>query len=175
MPPLTSRQIYAQLSRAQLEDLLEFHGRQALVLDGLWFLGAETRWGHAAALELDEEVWALYGANEARRMLAVLGQERVESLEEVCRLFLLSPLWGILGAQAQVTQGKARLWVTQCRPQMARVRKGLGEFQCKQVGVNYFRSWLAELHPELNFTCVFCPPDDHPRGEWCRWEVWFGD
>ncbi|MCF8032105.1 MAG: DUF6125 family protein [Desulfarculaceae bacterium] len=175
MPSLSNRQAYAALSRAQLEDLLEFYGRQALVLDGLWFLGAETRWGHGAALELDEEVWARYGANEAKRLLKVLGQERVENLEQVCRLFLLSPLWGILGARAEVTHGKARLWVTQCRPQMARVRKGLGEFDCKQVGINYFQAWLPVLHPGLDFACAFCPPDAHPDQEWCRWEVWFAE
>ena len=163
MTPTDNRAAYAGLSREQLFDLLELFGRQALVIDGLWFLGVETRQGHAPALEMDEEVWRRYGANEAKRLLSLLGLERVENLDQVCRLFLLTPLWGILGARAQVEGSKARLWITQCRPQMARVRKGLGEFACKQVGNNYFHAWLPTLHPDLRFACVFCPPDAHPE------------
>ncbi len=173
MPPLTNRDVYAELTREQLMELLELYGRQAIVVDGLWFLGVEARWGHGAALEVDEEVWARYGHDEAKRLLALLGRERAGSLEEVGRLFLLTPLWGILGARAEAAGGRARLWVTRCRPQMARARKGLGEFDCKQVGLNYFNGWLPALHPDLRFACVFCPPDAHPDEEWCRWEVWF--
>ncbi len=170
---VTNRDAFAAMSREQLMDLLELYSRQALVIDGLWFLGVEERWGHDEALGLDEQVWERYGAGEARRLLSLHGLERVQSLDQVCRLFLLTPLWGILGARAEVAGGKAQLWVTQCRPQMARVRKGLGEFSCKQVGINYFATWLPALHPDLRFSCVFCPPDEHPEQEWCRWEVWF--
>jgi len=173
MPPAGNRDEYAKLSREQLMDLLELFGRQAIVIDGLWFLGVEAGQGHAAALALDEEVWGRYGAGEARRLLGLLGLERAGSLEDVCRLFLLTPLWGILGARAEVAGGRAHLWITQCRPQMARVRKGMGEFDCKQVGINYFRAWLPALHPDLRFVCTFCPPDAHPDQEWCRWEAWF--
>ncbi len=173
MPPGTSREEYAKLSRQELIELLVAFGRQGLVLDGLWFLGVEKRWGHQAALEVDEEMWHRYGSNEARRLMKVLGIQQVQSLEEVQRIFLLTPIWGMLGARAEVEGDRCYLWVTDCLPQKARIRKGLGEFACQQTGVNYFSTFLETLNPRLKFTCSFCPPGDHPKDQWCRWEVRF--
>lgn len=175
MPPADNRAEYAKLSRQELIELLVVFGRQALVLDGLWFLGVEERWGHQAALAVDEQMWHRYGANEAGRLMAFLGLERVDTLEDVRRVFLLTPVWGLLGARAEVAGGRCHLWVTDCLPQKARTRKGLGEFACQQTGVNYFQSFLSALNPRLRFSCAFCPPGEHPSDQWCRWEVWFAD
>lgn len=171
MSQSSSPQIYEQLSRQELIDLLQAYARLCLVVDGLWFLGVEKHHGHQEALAIDEEMWSQYGPLEVKRLQQALNLGEVNSLEQVARLFLLTPIWGALGAKAQLDGDRLWLTVTDCLPQKARLRKGLGEFSCKAVGLAYFEGFFRQLNPNLRFNCLVCPPDDHPPDLWCQWEV----
>ncbi len=172
MPRMTNLEEYGKLSKAQLVELARMYGRFALSLDGLWFLGVEGLHGIEEAIRLDEEVWRRFGTSEARILKRFLSLDRVTSLEEICRIYLLTPVFGNLGGQAEIRDGRCRLSVTDCHPQKARIRKNLGEFPCKTVGLAYFEGLLAEMNPDIRFRCVVCPPDGHPDDLWCEWEVW---
>ncbi len=163
---------YDKLPKQQLIELLRMYGRFALLLDGYWFLGIEGLHGTEEAIRLDEDVWRQFGKSEARLLKRFLSRDRVTSLEEICRIYLLTPVFGNLGGRAEIREDKCRLSVTDCHPQKARIRKNLGEFPCKTVGQAYFESLLAEMNPEIRFRCVVCPPDRHPDDLWCEWEVW---
>ncbi len=101
-----------------------------------------------------------------------LSLDRVTTLEEICRIYLLTPVFANPGGKAEIRGDKCLLSVTDCHPQKARIRKGLGEFPCRTVGRAYFESLLAELNPDIRFRCLVCPPDEHPDDLWCEWEVW---
>jgi hypothetical protein len=163
---------YQKLSKEQLVDLAKMYGRFALTLDGFWFLGVERAQGIGKALEIDEEVWRQFGRSEARILKKFLSIDNVSTLEEICRVYLLTPVWGNLGAQAEIRDGKCYLSVTDCHPQKARIKKGMGEFPCKSVGIAYFDGLLKELGPGIQYKCCVCPPDDHSDKLWCQWEVW---
>ncbi len=47
-----------------------------------------------------------------------LSLERVTSLEEICRIYLLTPVFGNLGGQAEVRDDKCLLSVTDCHPRV---------------------------------------------------------
>ncbi len=172
MAKTTNRDVYEKLSREQLIELAGMYGRLALSLDGFWFLGVERLHGTEGAIGLDEDVWRRFGKSEARMLKRFLSLDRVSSLDEICRIYLLTPVFGNLGGQAEIRDDKCLLSVTDCHPQKARIRKNLGEFPCKTVGRAYFESLLAEMNPEIRFRCVVCPPDEHPEDLWCEWEVW---
>jgi hypothetical protein len=163
---------YEKLSKEQLVDLAKSYGRLALALDGYWFLGIERAQGIDKAIEIDEEVWRQYGRSEARILKKFLSIETASTLEQICRVYLLTPVWGNLGARAEIRDGKCYLSVTDCHPQKARIKKSLGEFPCKSVGIAYFDGLLNELGPTVRYTCCFCLPDDHSDTLWCQWEVW---
>jgi hypothetical protein len=163
---------YQKLSKEQLIDLAKMYGRFALTLDGLWFLGVERRDGTNKAIELDEEVWRQFGKNEAKILKRFLSIETVKTYEEICRVYLLTPVYSNLGGQAEIRDGKCYLSVTDCHPQKARVKKGMGEFPCKPVGIAYFDGFLKELNPDIRYKCMVCPPDPHADKLWCQWEVW---
>ncbi|MFH1932173.1 MAG: DUF6125 family protein [Pseudomonadota bacterium] len=173
MTKLTNLEEYRKLSKEQLIDLLQLFGRGALTIDGFWFLGVEKLHGTEEATDLDEQAWGHYGKVEAKLLKKYLSMEQVTRLEDICRIYLLTPIFGNLGATAEVRGNKCYLSVTDCHPQKARVREKLGEFPCKGVGIAYFKSFLSELNPSLKFGCVVCPPDEHPEDLWCEWEVWF--
>lgn len=163
---------YQKLSKDQLIELVQMYGRLALALDGFWFLGVEGRQGIEKAIEVDEEVWKEFGKREAKRLKTFLRKDVVSKLEEICRIYLLTPTFGNLGARAEIRGSKCYLSAADCHAQKARVRKGMGEFSCKSVGIAYFDGFLKELNPDIKYRCVFCPPDQHPDGLWCQWEVW---
>lgn len=166
---------YEKLSKEQLTDLLKIYGRFALTLDGLWFLGVERMEGIDKALAVDEGVWGEFGKGEAKILKRFLSIDRVSTPEGICSAYLLTSVFSNLGGQAEVRDGRCYLSVTDCHPQKARVKKGMGEFPCKAVGVAYFDGFLKELNPDIRYRCIVCPPDEHTETLWCQWEVWIDE
>jgi hypothetical protein len=172
MPDWSNIEEYRKLSKNQLIRLVTMYGRFALTLDGLWFLGVEKQQGIDKAIEVDEEVWGQFGKSEAKQLKKILMIDVVSNLEEICRIYLLTSVFGNLGARAEIRGKRCYLSVTDCHPQKARIRKGMGEFPCKSVGIAYFDGFLKELSSDVKYTCVVCPPDEHSDKLWCQWEVW---
>ena len=174
MPILSGTAAFEAMSKAQLIELLKLYAQLLLTVDGLWFVGTEKAKGVDEAIKFDKEVWRQFGALEAKRMKKLLGMESITTVEDICKLVLLSPMWVSVGPQAEIQNGRCYLLATNCHPQKARIRQGLGEFPCKSVGTAYFEGFAPALNPDLKYRCVFCPPDEHPEDAWCKWEVgWF--
>ncbi len=160
------------LTRDELLALAKLYGRLGLTLGSLWFLEAERKGTTEEAVGMDAEVWRRQGMIEGRRLAELLGVGPVPTLEDIGRVFLLTPVWGGLGGTAEIDGDRCFLTVTDCRPQKARRRKGLKSFPCKPVGMGYFEGLLSGLGDRVRFRCVFCPPDERPEAAWCRWETW---
>jgi hypothetical protein len=164
---------YNKLTKEQLIELAKSYGRLALTLDGLWFLGVERTHGIETAIQLDEDVWRQFGKSEAKVIKKFLGINEVTTVEDIAKIFLLTPMFGANGAIAETKNGKCILSVADCHPQKARIKKNMGEFPCKSVGVAYFEGFLGAMNNTIMFKCAVCPPDEHPDNLWCEWEVWF--
>jgi hypothetical protein len=174
MPKWTEKEAFETISKEKLIELSKLYAQLMLTVDGLWFVEAEKIMGIDKVMKLDEGVWRQFGALEANRRKKFLGMESVATLEDVCKIVLLSPMWVSVGPQAEIQNDRCYLSVTNCLPQKARIKKGLSELPCKSVGTVYFEGFAPTLHHQLNFKCVFCPPDEHPNDVWCKWEVgWF--
>lgn len=171
MPVLSETAAFEAMSKAQLIDLLKLYAQLLLTVDGLWFVGTEKTMGVDSAIKFDKEVWRQFGQLEANRMKKFLGMEYITTVEDICKIVLISPMWVSVGPQAEIQNNKCYLSVTNCHPQKARIRQGLGEFPCKSVGTAYFEGFAPALNPELKYRCIFCPPDQHPKDVWCKWEV----
>ena len=174
MPILSEAEAFEAMSKPQLIELLKLYAQLLLTVDGLWFMGTEKAKGVDDAIKFDKEVWRQLGELEANRMKKFIGMDSITTVEDVCKIVLLSPMWVSVGPKAEIQNGRCFLSVTNCHPQKARIRQGLGEFPCKSVGAAYFEGFVPELNPNLKYRCVFCPPDQHSENEWCKWEVgWF--
>ena len=174
MPILSETEAFEAMSKPQLIELLRLYARLLLTVDGLWFMGTEKVKGVDDAIKFDKEVWRQFGALEANRMKKFVGMDSIKTVEDVCKIVLLSPMWVSMGPKAEIQNGRCFLSVTNCHTQKARIRQGLGEFACKSVGAAYFEGFAPALNPNLKYRCVFCPPDQHLENEWCKWEVgWF--
>jgi hypothetical protein len=174
MPILSETEALEAMSKSQLIELLKLYAQLLLTVDGLWFMGTEKTRGVDDAIKLDKEVWRQFGMLEANRMKKFLGMDSIVTLEDFFKIILLSPMWVSVGTKAEIQSGRSFFSVTNCHSQKARIRQGLGEFPCKSVGEAYLEGFVPALNPNLKYRCVFCPPDQHPENEWCKWEVgWF--
>ena len=60
--------------------------------------------------------------------------------------------------------------MNECRVQVARNRKGLPDFPCKQVGLIEYEEFAKTIDPRIKTRCITCPPDPHPEEYYCAWE-----
>jgi hypothetical protein len=169
----TETEILETMSKPQLIELLGFYSQCLYTMNGLWFIGASRTVGPDAAVEFDAEVWCQFGALEAKRLKRFLGMRSVTTLEDVCRIVLLSPMWISVGPKAEIRDDVCTLSVTNCHPQKAWLKQGQGELPCRSMGTAYFEGFAPALNTRLRYRCVFCPPDEHPDNVWCKWEVDF--
>jgi len=163
------RQLLMSLSREELHKLLFTHLRNMWAVDGLYFLGIEERWGTDAATDIDKNVWAVMGKLEARYLKKFLGNG--DDLPSMMKALRLSS-WAldIEDKEYEIGQNEAIVRNTNCRVQNTRIKKGRGEFPCKQVRWEFLKAFTKEFHPDIEVKCRVCPPDDHPNNLWCEWK-----
>jgi hypothetical protein len=155
------------LPRDLLGDLISTHIRNLWRVDGLYFLGIESRFGTEAATQVDKECWASMAALEARdlgRIFSVAGKKR-EAVEKT----LPFTSWYLDHPRKRFTKTAEELVfeVLECRTQMARLKKSLPVFPCRQVREGYLSRFAAEFGCEC--ICEICPPGERDGEVWCRW------
>ena len=156
----------------ELSELSKLYAHLLVTIDGLWFLEVEKSRGLDEAVKLDENVWRNFGRYEGKRIKELLGIETVSNIEDFSKILLLTPMMVRMEPKVEIHDNRLFMSVTDCKPQQARVRKGLGEFPCKSVSLAWFEGIAPELGSQIRFKCHFCPPDQHPSDLWCKWEVW---
>ena len=154
----------------RLLDLKFIHVHNIWSEDGLYFLGIEKRYGTKAATEIDREVWAVMGKLESRRLAEVLKPE-TRGLPELFEALKLTSWWLDMERKSYtLTPGRLVITNNECRVQLTRQKKNLGEFNCKEVRLGFLENFAKEFNPTIKVTCHFCPLDPHPEDAWCEWE-----
>jgi len=54
------------------------------------------------AIKMDEEVWRQFGKSEGKVLKKFLSLNTVNDLEDICRVYLLTHVFGNLGAMAEI-------------------------------------------------------------------------
>lgn len=162
---------FDKMSKQQLKDLARLYAYMISTIDGLWFLEVEKASNLEEAVRIDEKVWRIGGGYEGKRIGAFLGIKNPCSIDDVVMALKLSPLIVRNSPEIETNNGKCILSFKHCAPQQARVRKGFGEFPCKEVTMAWLEGFASELEPNIESRCVFCPPDKHPDNIWCSWEL----
>lgn len=161
----------ADLSRAELLDLLRDMAVRWLAHDGLWFQAVERRHGLAHAIELDTEAWEQFTVLEARRIKRLLDLPEgggIAALAQALR-FRLYALVNEQEAEVEEATGALLFRMRRCRVQEARERKGMAPFPCKPVGLVEYGGFARTIDPRLETEVLVCPPDPHPPEFFCAW------
>ena len=164
------RKLIAGISEKKIADFIFLHLRNLWAVDGLYFLGIEERFGTDAATEIDRKVWEIMGKIEARRLRKLFDISGNDIPSTIKGLRLSGWSLDLEDKEIVVEKNKAIVRNIRCRVQDTRIRKGLGEFPCKNVRWGFLKSFAREFNPNIVVNCNVCPPDKHSDDLWCEWE-----
>lgn len=163
----------AQLSKQELVKVVEMFSANWLTVDGLWFTMVEDAYGLETALDMDLKMWQRMALIQAQRIKKYMGIEGggVAGVLKAIRFAVFDPAMPYRYAMEGEGREAAIMWVPSCRPQEGRLRAGRAEFPCKEMGMACYETLAKTIDPAVSVECLFCPPDDHPSGIWCKWRL----
>ena len=163
--------MFEGLSKEELLKIIDAYAKAWQAMDGAYFLALEKKYGMDIAIEMDKEAWKIFSPIEANRIMRDFGISQgggLKALEEAleyrvyARLNKQSTEW--------IDENTLIFTMNACRVQLARNRKDLPDFPCKQVGEIEYSYFAETIDPRIKTRCLFCPPDEHPADAYCRWE-----
>jgi hypothetical protein len=161
-------EFFKKMKKEGILKYLEFLLWQYRVVDSLWFLSVEETYGRQCAEKLNEKVWAQLGSRMVKdiRKAFEIKEGGLEGMYHVLRLFP----WSHIGEHnIQKTDKEIILSVSRCPPQVARLKQGLGEYDCKEMHSVEFTNAAKEVDRRIKVLCEFAPPDPHPKELFCKW------
>lgn len=173
-PPgsVKDRQILAAMPPEKMLDYFFLQIRNLWRVDGLYFLGIEKKFGTEEATDIDADVWKAMAEIEAKNLQKMFKVEENPDVRKIVELLQRSS-WALDQPfkTIEISGKTAVVGVDRCRTQETRLRKGLNEFPCKKVRYGYLTNFTKALNPKAKVRCLVCPPDQHPKESWCKWEV----
>lgn len=159
------------LPKETLLKVVDAYAKAWQAMDGAYFLALEKKYGMDVAIEMDKEAWRIFSPIEAKRIMREFKIPKNGGLQALEKA-LGFRVYAALNTQSTKWKDDKTLIFTMeaCRVQVARNRKGLPDFPCKQVGVIEYEEFAKTIDPRVKTQCNFCPPDDHPEGAYCQWE-----
>ncbi len=160
--------VFNGMSESELRSYLEFLLWNYRAADGFWFLYVSDRFGQQAAERINERVWGKVPELAAKDFIKRFKIEE-KGLDGFLKALRLFPWTIIIGYDIEERPGEIIISVPSCPPQVARVKKGLPEFECKTMHRGEFESFARVIDDRIRVECLFAPPDPHPAECFCKW------
>ena len=161
---------FTKLKKPELVTYIDFLLKHIRYCDSLWYVFAENKLGSQTADQLNEDVWTVMGKIAARDIVSKFNvlNKGLDGFIEVQKYYY----WAILtGYNIEKNDNHLIITVPHCPPQEARLKKGMGEYNCKAMHQREFEAMAREIDERLKVECIFAPLDPHPAETFCKWKI----
>ena len=133
-----------QFKNEELQPYIEFMVNLFRRTDGFWFLGVEHTYGYDAAIKINEDVWHRMGKIMTREIKEKFSIEE-KGLKALAKVIRYSPWSMISEFEIDEKDEEVIVSVPHCASQEARLKKGVGEYDCKDMHLGELRVSLRKL------------------------------
>jgi len=160
--------IFEDMTAPELRRYIEFLLRHYRVMDSFWYIYLSEGFGEAAADLVNEKVWGKVPALAVRDLIKKfdLGEGGLRGFVQALHYW---PWHILVGYEIEEKPHEVIVTVPSCPTQVARLKRGLPEYRCKEMHRAEFESFAREIDPRIRTQCVFAPPDPHPPERFCTW------
>ena len=162
-------ELFEQMPAEQLRKYIAFLLWHYRVVDAFWFIRVAEQFDQQTAERINTSVWAKVSAMAAKDLVGRfhIEQKGLAGFVEALRFF---PWCILVDYQIDQTEDAVMLSVPSCPTQVARLERGLAEYDCKEMHRLEFLNFGRIVEPRLDVECLFAPPDAHPEEMFCQWK-----
>jgi hypothetical protein len=166
---LSESKLFAELGNTEnLKKYVKLLLNHYQVVDGYWFSYVEREYGLESAVRINEEIWSRIATRTAKDIKSSF-DIKGKGVERVWNALKLLPWYTITNYEVNVEEDSLVITIPVCLPQGIRAKKNLGEYPCKEMHRRVLENFVKEIDDSIGVTCVFAPPDEHPKDVYCKW------